>query len=108
MRDTSRKTRTRARPLALTLAPALALAIALALTPRKHPTQVQDKSRKKTLHKDAFKDVTMTMGNDDEARPLPPSATNLPPTPPPPPPLTSTFTPNPNLRPDPNSALTRP
>ena len=70
---------TRARPLALTLAPALALALALALTPRKHATQVQDKSRKKTLHKDAFKDVAMTMGNDDEARPPPPP----PPSPPP-------------------------
>lgn len=30
--------------------------------------KVQDKSRKKTLHKDAFKDVTMEMGTDDEGR----------------------------------------
>ena len=83
---------TRARPLALTLAPALALALALALTPRKHATQVQDKSRKKTLHKDAFKDVAMTMGNDDEARPLPPSLRRQPPPPSPPPSLrTLTF-----------------
>ena len=28
--------------------------------------KVQDKSRKKTLHKDAFKDVTMEMGGDPQ------------------------------------------
>ena len=34
----------------------------------KEKFKVQDKSRKKTLHKDAFKDVTMVMDADEEGR----------------------------------------